>query len=137
MAELTREYLDKQFGKLATKNDIKDVKDLVKGEVGRLDKKIDVLATTVDEKIDSLADSVDEKIDSLADSVDEKIDALATVVDEKIDALAVTVDEKIDGLARMVANGFEEIKSELNVRKEVESLNYRMTRIEQSLNIKQ
>ena len=36
----------------------------------------------------------------------------------------------------MVANSLEEIKSELDVKKEVESLNRRMFRIEQALDIK-
>ena len=36
MTDLTREYLDKQLGKLATKDDIEDVKNLVVEEVGKL-----------------------------------------------------------------------------------------------------
>ncbi|MBI2676639.1 MAG: hypothetical protein HYX21_01620 [Candidatus Yanofskybacteria bacterium] len=74
MSELTKEYLDKQLNKLATKDDIEDVKSLVTEEVGKL--------------------------------------------------------------AIMTANGFEEIKKDLDVRSEVKNLNRRMSRIEQSLNIK-
>jgi len=107
MAELTREYLDKKLDKLATKNDIKHVESLIQ-----------------------------EEVTSLAKNVDEKIDSLAKNVDEKIDSLAKNVDEKIDSLAMMVANSLEEIKSELDVKKEVESLNRRMFRIEQALDIK-
>ncbi|KKS25897.1 MAG: hypothetical protein A2736_02735 [Candidatus Yanofskybacteria bacterium RIFCSPHIGHO2_01_FULL_41_27] len=103
MAELTKEYLDKQLGKLATKSSINN-----------LDKKIDNLAHSVDKKIDNLAHSVDEKIDNLAHSV----------------------DEKIDNLAMIVANGFAEVKRELDVRDEVAALNRRMSRIEQALNLK-
>ena len=92
MAELTKEYLDKQLGKLATKSSINNL----------------------DKKIDNLAHSVDKKIDNLAHSV----------------------DEKIDNLAMIVANGFAEVKRELDVRDEVAALNRRMSRIEQALNLK-
>ena len=85
MSDLTKEYLDKQLDKLATKNDIEDVKVLVKTEVGRLETKIET---------------------------------------------------EIAELARMAQNGFEEVKRELDVRKEVASLDRRTFRIEQALNIK-
>ena len=70
MAELTKEYLDKQLGKLATKSSINNL------------------------------------------------------------------DKKIDNLAMIVANGFAEVKRELDVRDEVAALNRRMSRIEQALNLK-
>ena len=41
MSELTKQYFDKQLGKLATKEDIKDVKVLIKAEAGRLETKIE------------------------------------------------------------------------------------------------
>ena len=74
MSELTKEYLDQQLGKLATKEDIEDVKNLVVSEVANL--------------------------------------------------------------ARMTADGLEEIKRELDVKTQVENLNYKVNRIEQALNIK-
>ncbi len=80
---------------------------------------------------------LDEKLAQLATKedisrVDKKIDALSMSVDKKIDSLIDTVDN----LARMVADGFEEIKNELDVRKEVTDLNHRMSRIEQALNLR-
>lgn len=85
MSDLTKEYLDKKFDKLVTKEDIEDVKGLVKTEAGRLETKI---------------------------------------------------ENEVAELARMTNNGFEEIKRELDVRKEVASLDRRTFRIEQALNIK-
>lgn len=65
MSELTKEYLDKQLGKLATKDDLKDVGG----------------------------------------------------------SLKLHTEEEVGKLATMTANGLEEIKSELNVKKGVENLN--------------
>ena len=89
MSELTKQYFDKQLGKLATKEDIKNVRVV-------LETKIENVKTGIETKIES----------------------------------------EIAGLARMTNNGLEEIKNELNVKKEVENLNHRMTRIEHALNIK-
>ncbi len=96
MLELTREYLDKKLDKLATKEDIKDVKGLIKTEVGRLETKIE----------------------------------------NEVGKLETKIENEIAGLARMTANGFEDIKRELDVRKEVANLDRRTFRIEQALNIK-
>ena len=88
----------------------------------------------LDKKLDKLATKNDIKhVESL---IQEEVTSLAKNVDERIDSLAKNVDEKIDSLAMMVANSLEEIKSELDVKKEVESLNRRMFRIEQALDIK-
>lgn len=74
MSELTKEYLDKKLDKLATKEDIKDVKDLIESEVGNL--------------------------------------------------------------ARITEDRFEEIKKELDVRKEVDQLKIQMSKVWSALNIK-
>jgi len=57
-------------------------------------------------------------------------------VDDKVGEVEVLVKSEVSSLARMTADGLEEIKSELNVKKEVESLGRRMFRIEQALHIK-
>ena len=87
MSELTKQYFDKQLGKLATKEDLKKLvtKNDLKSEIGRLELK---------------------------------------------------VEDEIANLARMTADGFEEIKKKLDVRKDVENLDRRVYRVEQALNIK-
>ena len=77
---------------------------------------------------------LDKKLDKLATKND--IKHVESLIQEEVTSLAKNVDEKIDSLAMMVANSLEEIKSELDVKKEVESLNRRMFRIEQALDIK-
>lgn len=70
--------------------------------------------------------------------LDKKLDKLATKQDLKgeVANLAQNFDDKIDSLARMVADGLEEIKKELDVKKKVDSLDKRIFHIEQALNIK-
>ena len=109
MTDITKEYLDKQLGKLATKTDIKDVKTDIVG-----------LRTDVD---GVRTDIVGLKTD---------VDGLRT----DIDGVRGLVVKEVGKLARMTADGLEEIKRELDVRSEVENLNHRMIRIEQALNIK-
>lgn len=55
---------------------------------------------------------------------------------DSIKILVQTVQEKVKEVARMTADGLEEIKRELDVKKEVLDLNRRINRIEQALNIK-
>lgn len=88
MAEITKEYLDKQLEKLATKTDIRGVKADVQS------------------------------------------------VKTEVESMKNLVTSEVGKLARMTADGFEEIKNELDVRKEVVNLNRRMMRIEQALNIR-
>lgn len=68
--------------------------------------------------------------------LDKKLDSQTQEIKSYVDDKVSFIDEKIDGLARMTANGLEEIKSELNVKKEVDNLNRRISLIEQALNIK-
>ncbi len=69
---------------------------------------------------------------------DKQLGTLATK--EDIKNVKVELETKIESeiaeLARMTTNGLDEIKRELDVRKEVASLDRRTFRIEQALNIK-
>ena len=74
---------------------------------------------------------LDQKLDKLVtkDNIKNGLDSLES-------NLKLHVEQEIVELARMTSNGFEEIKRELDVRKEVASLDRRTFRIEQALNIK-
>lgn len=84
MSDLTKQYFDKQLGKLATKQDIVKLETKIETEAGRLETKIET---------------------------------------------------EVADLARITKNGFDEIKKELDVRKQVENHNRRIYQIEQALNI--
>lgn len=89
MSELTKQYFDKQLNKLATKEDIRDVKGFVKTEINNLEIKLET-----------------------------------------------KIETEIAELARITKNGLDEVKKELDVRKQVENHNRRIYQIEQALNIK-
>jgi len=80
-----------------------------------------------------MSDLTKEYLDKQLDSQTKE---LKSYVEEKIVGLDTKIENEIAGLARITANGFEEIKRELDVRKEVASLDRRTFRIEQALNIK-
>lgn len=72
MPEITKQYFDKQLGKLATKDDIKDVKSLVKTEVGRLDTKIGRLEMKIETEVAELAAMTSKRFDELEAKLDVK-----------------------------------------------------------------
>ena len=87
---------------------------------------------------------LDKKLKNLATKDDIKgarkdVEALRLTTKEGIKRLDTKIENEIAGLARMTANGFEEIKNELDikgVKRDVRNLNQRTSRIEQALNIK-
>lgn len=71
--------------------------------------------------------------------LDKKLDKLATKDDLKDmeGSLKLHTEEEIGKLAIMTANGIEEIKRELDVRKEVDQLKTQMKKVWDALNIVQ
>ncbi len=71
------------------------------------------------------------------DYFDKQLKNLPTKQDmDDVKSLVQSVKKEVAEVARMTADGLEEIKKELDVKKEVVDLNRRMTRIEHALNIK-
>ncbi len=87
-------------------------------KLGQISKKLDQTATKKD--LESFATKKD--LESFASKKDLK---------ESEANLSTHIDE----LASMVSRGFEEVKEQLDVRKQVKDLNQRMHRIEQALNL--
>ena len=83
----------------------------------------------LDKKLDSQTKDIKSYVNDRFSSIEEKIEA-------EVRSLETKIESEVADLARMTVNGFEEIKRELDVKKEVESLSHRMVRIEQALNIK-
>lgn len=77
---------------------------------------------------------LDKKLNKLATKDD--IKGVKSLVQTEARRLEVKIETEVAELARMTSSGFEEIKRELDVRKEVASLDRRTFRIEQALNIK-
>ncbi len=80
MSDLTREYLDKQLGKLATQEDIKG-----------LDIKIDGLDTKIENEVANLAGMMSRRFDELEKKLDlrEEVDQLKTQMKKVWDALNI------------------------------------------------
>ena len=87
MSDLTKQYFDKQLGKLATKDEISKLatKEDLKSEIAGLESKI---------------------------------------------------EDEVASLARITKNGLEEIKLELDMRKQYQNLERRVFSIEQALDVK-
>jgi len=86
MAELTKQYFDKQLGKLATKEDLKSLvtkKDL-KSEITGLETKIEnvkvILETKIENEVANLAGMMSRRFDEL----EKKLDVRAEVDELKI-----------------------------------------------------
>lgn len=107
MAELTREYFDKQLGNLATKQDLKNL--ATKDELKNLVTKDELKNLATKEELRKLATKEDLK--GLRVSLEAKI------------------EKEVGDLARMTSNRFDEMEVKLDVRS-------RVTRIEQALDIK-
>lgn len=99
MSELTKQYFDKQLGKLATKE-----------ELNKLATKEDLKKLATKEEIIKL--------------------------DTKIGNLDTKIETEIANLARITKNGLEEIKRDLDVRKEVDQIKIQMSKVWSALNIK-
>lgn len=89
MSELTREYLDKKLDKLATKEDIKDVKSLVKTEVGRLETKIETEVGKLDTKIENEVANLATMVAKGFADTDRRLDEIKRELDvkDKVDNL--------------------------------------------------
>ena len=118
MSELTKQYFDKQLGKLATKEDIRKL--ATKEEIRKLATKEDIKNVKV----------------GLETKIESEIGRLETKMVNEAGRLEAKIESEIAGLARMTNNGLEEIKKELNVKSRVDNLDRRMYCVEQSLNIK-
>jgi len=84
---------------------------------------------------DSKLGQIGKKLDQTATKKD--LESFATKKDLKESEanLSTHIDKQIGELASMVSHGFEDIKEQLDVRKQVKDLNQRMQRIEQALNL--
>ena len=78
-----------------------------------------------------MTDLTKKHFDSKLGQIGKRLDQTATKVD--LESLATKKD--LGELAGMVSRGFEEVKEQLDVRKQVKDLNQRMHRIEQALNL--
>jgi peptidoglycan hydrolase CwlO-like protein len=133
----------------------------LKGDVGKLDSKVNSLEKKFDSKVDSLEKKFDSKVDSLEKKFDSKIDSLEKKFDSKISSLEKEIkdfrgefkdfkkqvieaikqlNKRIDTLEKqMFAIGFElkeEIRREIkSVRADIEFIDRKLM-IEQEENIK-
>ena len=96
MSELTKEYFDKQLGKLATKDDIKDVKILVKSEVSRIDSRM----ARLDTRMDSLETKIENEVADLAGMISRRFDEVEKRLDVRaeVDQLKVQMRKVWDAL---------------------------------------
>lgn len=113
MSDLTREYLDK-----------------------KLDGQTKEIKSYVDDRISSVEENLETKIEGLETKIETEVGRLEMKIESEVGRLEVKIESEVAELARMTNNGFEEIKRELDVRKEVANLDRRTFRIEQALNIK-
>lgn len=97
-------------------------KKYLDSKLGQIGKKLDQTATKKD--LESFATKKD--LESFATKKDLK---------ESEANLSNHIDKQIGELASMVSHGFEEVKEQLDVRKQVKALRQRMHRIEQALNL--
>lgn len=81
---------------------------------------------------------LDKKLDKLATKEDIKgvKVSLEAKIEKEVGRLETKIETEVAGLARITKNGLDEIKKELDVRKQVENHNRRIYQIEQALNIK-
>lgn len=77
---------------------------------------------------------LDKKLDKLATKQD--VVRLETKIEKEVEKLETKIETEVAELARITKNGFDEIKKELDVRKQVESRSLRIYQIERALNIK-
>ena len=66
--------------------------------IGRVDRRIDGLESSVNQRIDGLESRVDRRIDGLENSVNQRIDGLESRLDKRIDDLESSVNQRIDKL---------------------------------------
>ena len=105
---LTKEYLDKAFRGLASKDDLKQ------------------LATKAELK--NLATKDDLKKSVTKDDLDERFEKQTRI-------LMAYTDDQVEKLAAMVADGFEEIKGLLDVRERMMQLEKDMRKIKEALHV--
>ena len=108
MSDLTKEYLDKKLDRLATKEDIEDVKGLVKTEVGRLETKIETEVAELAGMMSRRFDEIEKEL-----NVKDKVDNLDRRMFKIEQALNIKNQFKNNGTATKIEKSREELITEL------------------------
>jgi hypothetical protein len=118
---VTVPILDARFAdhRAEIRGDLMRVENKIESVHDELDRKIESVHTGLDRKIDSVHAELDRKIDSVSAALDRKIDSVSAALDKKIDSVSAALDKKIDSVSAALDKKIDAVRMDIDKKIEV------------------